>query len=289
MASDARSDSSLQAFAGEPAALSGPSAPGEAGPERAAPGPRRPTIAQALDAGVLIVVSKASQRMQVFRDGEPWLASPVSTGRPGHRTPAGVFPILEKRRYHRSNLYSNAPMPFMQRLTRGGIAIHAGRLPGYPASHGCIRVPFGVARALFELTSTRDTTVVVLNQPVRSAEQARQLALAWPAAPAGSPARPAPASAPVLAAAPALPGSAPPQGPGSAQTIQLAAALSPAEAEAHWTLLVGRHAELGRFSKAIIPATVGARRFFRLRASGPGAHASCAQLKAAGVDCFNVI
>ena len=289
MASDALSDSSLRTLSADPAASVAPIVPSAAVVDAAAATPKRPTIAQALDAGVLIVVSKASQRMQVFRKGEPWLDAPVSTGRPGHRTPAGVFPILEKRRFHRSNLYSNAPMPFMQRLTRGGIAIHAGRLPGYPASHGCIRVPFGVARALFELTSSRDTTVVIVNPPMRTADQALALALAQPASGPRPPAAPLLATAPVLQAS--VPVAAAPAGParGGGQTIQLAAALSPAEAEAHWTQLVDRHAELGQFSKAIIPATVGARRVFRLRASGPGAHAWCSQRKGAGLDCFNVL
>lgn len=76
----------------------------------------------------------------------------VSTGARGHRTPTGEFAILQKREWHRSNLYSNAPMPFMQRLTWDGIALHAGHNPGYPASHGCIRLPHAFARKLFALT-----------------------------------------------------------------------------------------------------------------------------------------
>ena len=70
--------------------------------------------------------------------------STISTGAKGHATPLGDFKILQKNRWHRSNIYSNAPMPFMQRLTWDGIAIHAGHLPGYPASHGCIRLPRGL-------------------------------------------------------------------------------------------------------------------------------------------------
>ncbi|MFC3592517.1 L,D-transpeptidase family protein [Novosphingobium piscinae] len=262
--------------------------------------PTRPTVAEALDSGVLIVISKASQRMDAFRQGEPWLTAPVSTGRSGHRTPAGVFPILEKRRFHRSNLYSNAPMPFMQRLTMGGIAIHAGRLPGYPASHGCIRVSAAVARTLFDVTSSRDTVVVIVNEPVTSADQARQLALAWPRAPAPL-VQPrllvAPGMAQVVLPAPgrarrlvaASRGAAPQAWPATSQTIQLAAALTPQEAEAYWTRLLGRHPDLARFSKVVVPVEIGARRFFRLRASGTGAHASCSQLKTAGTDCFKVI
>lgn len=259
------------------------------------PNPQPPTIAQALQSGVLIVISKASQRMQVFKDGEPWLTSPVSTGRGGHRTPAGVFPILEKQRFHRSNIYSNAPMPFMQRLTRGGIAIHAGYLPGHPASHGCIRVPYGVARSLFSLTRASDTTVVIMNEAIRSDEQARRLALAVqqpqpePAVQRGlvdasaqlpNEPGPAPRAMPLTDAKPR---------PDAGQTIQLAAALSPQEDEARWSWLLSLHPELGRFDKTVVPAVIGSRRYFRLRASGPGAFAYCSQLKSAGIDCFKVL
>jgi hypothetical protein len=76
----------------------------------------------------------------------------VSTGRKGHSTPEGVYAILQKQKWHRSNLYSNAPMPFMQRLTWTGIALHAGHNPGHPASHGCIRMPYAFARELYDLT-----------------------------------------------------------------------------------------------------------------------------------------
>jgi len=79
---------------------------------------------------------------------------------PGHETRAGVFNILEKRRYHRSNLYSGAPMPWMQRLTRSGTALHAGVVPGHPASHGCIRLPFSFAPKLFEMTAVGENVVV---------------------------------------------------------------------------------------------------------------------------------
>ena len=260
----------------------------------AVPVRQTPTIAQALESGVLIVISKASQRMQVFRDGQPWLWSPVSTGRRGHGTPAGVFPILEKQRFHRSNIYSNAPMPFMQRLTSGGIAIHAGYVPNHPASHGCIRVPFAVARSLFGVTRTGDTTVVIMNEAMQSDDQARRLALAVQQPKAASPVSPGLPHGPAQVAndtGPATPpGPADAQpAPGAGQTIQLAAALSPQEAEARWTWLISVHAELGRFDKAVVPVVVGSRRYFRLRASGPGAFTTCSRLKGAGIDCFRVI
>lgn len=97
-------------------------------------------------AAVSILISLPGQIAYVYRDGVLIAASTVSTGKRGKSTPAGEFTILQKREFHRSNLYSNAPMPFMQRLTWTGIALHAGVLPGYPASHGCIRFPREFAR-----------------------------------------------------------------------------------------------------------------------------------------------
>ncbi|MFT3967692.1 MAG: L,D-transpeptidase family protein [Sphingobium sp.] len=100
-----------------------------------------------------IVVSISQQRLYVYRGDRLIGMSTASTGMRGHATPLGDFTILQKRQWHRSNLYSNAPMPYMQRLTWTGIAIHAGHLPGYPASHGCIRLPAAFARQLFSITS----------------------------------------------------------------------------------------------------------------------------------------
>ncbi|UYY59461.1 L,D-transpeptidase family protein [Sphingomonas sp. S2-65] len=110
---------------------------------------------------VAMVVSLAEQRAYVFRGDKLVGVTTVSTGKPGHETPAGEFTILEKKAFHRSNLYSDAPMPFMQRLTWDGIALHAGDLPGRPASHGCIRLPTAFARQLFELTAMGGTVSVV--------------------------------------------------------------------------------------------------------------------------------
>lgn len=99
-----------------------------------------------------LVISIERQRVHVY-DGDRLVGvASVSTGMKGHRTPTGEFPVLQKREWHRSNLYSNAPMPFMQRLTWDGIALHAGHNPGYPASHGCIRLPQVFARKLFGMT-----------------------------------------------------------------------------------------------------------------------------------------
>ena len=90
-----------------------------------------------------IVVSIADQRISVYDDGALIARSSVSTGVPDHPTPSGIFSVISKQRWHRSNLYSDAPMPYMQRITWSGIALHAGVLPGYPASHGCIRLKSG--------------------------------------------------------------------------------------------------------------------------------------------------
>jgi hypothetical protein len=87
-----------------------------------------------------IVVSIDTQTVTLFSNGVRVAQGPVSTGVPGRPTPMGVFSIIEKDRYHHSNLYSNAPMPYMQRITWSGVALHEGVLPGYPASHGCIRI-----------------------------------------------------------------------------------------------------------------------------------------------------
>jgi hypothetical protein len=86
----------------------------------------------------------------------------VSTGKKGHETPTGVFTILEKHEEHYSNLYNNAPMPYMQRLTRDGVALHAGKIPGYPASHGCVRLPYSFSQLLFSATN-KGVTVVIAN------------------------------------------------------------------------------------------------------------------------------
>lgn len=110
---------------------------------------------------VSIVVSIPAQLAYVYRDNELIGISTVSTGSEGRETPVGEFTILQKKEFHRSNLYSNAPMPFMQRLTWDGIALHAGHLPGYPASHGCIRLPRAFARRLFDLTEMGGSVSVV--------------------------------------------------------------------------------------------------------------------------------
>lgn len=101
------------------------------------------------------------QRLYVF-DGDDLVGfATISTGKKGKETPTGAFKILQKKVYHESNIYANAPMPFMQRLTWDGIALHAGHNPGYPASHGCIRLPKPFAQALYDATQM-DGEVVIL-------------------------------------------------------------------------------------------------------------------------------
>jgi L,D-transpeptidase catalytic domain len=114
---------------------------------------------------VTVIISLATQRAYVYRNGVPIGVSTVSTGAPGRETPTGVFVILQKALKHRSNKYSNAPMPYMQRLTWDGVAMHAGRLPGYPASHGCIRLPAAFAKLLFGITKL-GLTVVITDNPL---------------------------------------------------------------------------------------------------------------------------
>ncbi|HEV2816759.1 MAG TPA: L,D-transpeptidase family protein [Allosphingosinicella sp.] len=123
---------------------------------------------------VEIVVSIPRQLAYVYRGGTLIGVSTVSTGRPGHPTPTGRFPILEKHREHYSNRYNNAPMPFMQRLTMDGIALHAGQIPGHPASHGCVRLPLAFARSLF--AATRVGAAVHILDASPSAESALAVA-----------------------------------------------------------------------------------------------------------------
>jgi lipoprotein-anchoring transpeptidase ErfK/SrfK len=101
---------------------------------------------------LVIAVSIGSQRVKIYDANGLFAEAPVSTGMPGHPTPQGVFSVIEKDRYHHSNIYSGAPMPFMQRITWGGVAMHAGVLPGYPASHGCIRMPMDFATKMWGWT-----------------------------------------------------------------------------------------------------------------------------------------
>lgn len=113
-----------------------------------------------------IVVSKDRQSLAVYDGDQVVATSKVSTGKRGHTTPSGIFSILEKQVYHESNLYSASPMPFMQRLTWSGIALHeSNSVPNYPASHGCVRMPKAFAKMLYQMTE-RGVHVVIANQPL---------------------------------------------------------------------------------------------------------------------------
>lgn len=264
-------------------------------------------VSEMLASGVVIVISLSSQQMHVFRDGVFWRSSPISTGKPRKETPQGVFAILQKKRFHRSNLFSNAPMPFMQRLTWDGIAIHAGRLPGYPASHGCIRLPRAFASDLYAITGPTTTAVIIVQAPLASQAEALALAKATDAVvpidpallrrestaarAAITPPERMPAARSIAAPSPpvAVPAPQPARTPAPGdQTIQLAAALSPRLAAAQWEELSSRNPELRAMQMAVIPAIVNGKQYYRLRASAPDAHAKCKALKAAGVACFPV-
>ena len=117
-------------------------------PERAPEGP------------LLILASITEQVAYVYRNGICIARSSVSTGRPGHSTPTGVFTILEKEVHHTSSIYKGAEMPYMERVTWGGIALHAGDLPGYPDSHGCVRLPLEFSKLLFGVTMKGATVII---------------------------------------------------------------------------------------------------------------------------------
>jgi hypothetical protein len=111
-----------------------------------------------------IVVEIAKQEVELYGQNGFIARAPISTGMPGHPTPLGVFTVLSKAKWHQSNIYSGAPMPYMQRITWSGVAMHAGPRPGYPASHGCIRLPEDFAIWLFHTTKV-GARVIVTREP----------------------------------------------------------------------------------------------------------------------------
>jgi hypothetical protein len=113
-----------------------------------------------------MVVSIGGQHVTLYANGQRIEQARVSTGTPGHPTPLGVFSVIEKDRYHRSNLYDSAPMFYMHRLTWSGVAMHEGILPGYAASHGCIRLPTGFVSRLWQITKLGVRVVIARNDPV---------------------------------------------------------------------------------------------------------------------------
>lgn len=112
----------------------------------------------------LFIVSLKSQRAALYANGVLVAHTPISSGTASHPTPTGVFSVIQKNRHHRSNIYSGAPMPYMQRLTWSGIALHQGQLPGYPASHGCIRLPGDFANFLWRTTRLGARVIVTYDE-----------------------------------------------------------------------------------------------------------------------------
>ncbi len=139
-------------------------APAEAKKQKA---PAETGIAD-IDSGdpLFLVVSTGQQKVDVYRGTTLLTTSQVSTGMPAHPTFLGAFSIIEKQRWHHSNIYSGAPMPWMNRITWSGTALHAGVVPGYPASHGCIRLPYSFAPKLFSITRVGDNVVISRDRPV---------------------------------------------------------------------------------------------------------------------------
>ena len=129
----------------------------------------RPTQSRAAGAPLLAIIALAQQRVSVYGASGKIMEAPVSTGVKGRETPAGIYSILEKEEEHHSNLYDDASMPFMERLTWTGIAMHAGALPGYPASHGCTRLSYRFAQELYQVTKP-GMRVVIVREDIAPAE-----------------------------------------------------------------------------------------------------------------------
>jgi hypothetical protein len=129
----------------------------------------RATQSRTASAPLLAIIALAQQRVSVYGASGKIMESPVSTGVKGRETPAGIYSILEKEEEHHSNLYDDASMPFMQRLTWTGIAMHAGALPGYPASHGCTRLSYRFAQDLYQATKP-GMRVVIVREDIAPAE-----------------------------------------------------------------------------------------------------------------------
>jgi hypothetical protein len=147
---------------------------GSSGQSKLAPGQYEWNPQRAPSGPVLVVVSIDNQMAYVYRNGTQIARSTVSTGRAGKNTPTGVFTILQRKVKHESSIYKGAQMPYMQRLTWGGIAMHAGQLPGYPASAGCIRLPYEFSEKVYGVMRNGSTVVITRKgaQPSRSGKPA---------------------------------------------------------------------------------------------------------------------
>lgn len=127
-----------------------------------------------------IVISIRKQQLTLYSGGQVVAHSQVSTGVAGHPTPQGVFSVIEKQIYHESNLYSSAPMPFMQRITWSGVAMHQGVVPGHPASHGCIRLPAAFAKRLWAMTKVGVRVIIAQDEVPLAAISNKRLFTALP-------------------------------------------------------------------------------------------------------------
>jgi hypothetical protein len=125
---------------------------------------RKPAEAKPVSGPLFAILSVSEQHISIYNSAGLVARSKVSTGMPGHRTPTGIFSIIGRERWHRSNIYSGAPMPYMQRITWSGVALHLGVVPGYPASHGCIRLPSGFAQRLWGMTKVGERVVVTARE-----------------------------------------------------------------------------------------------------------------------------
>src|SRR5205085_7520211 len=143
-------------------------------PERLPPGPLQ------------IVISIKKQQLTLYAGGQVVAHSQVSTGVPGHPTPQGVFSVIEKQIYHESNLYSSAPMPYMQRITWSGVAMHQGVVPGHPASHGCIRLPAAFAKRLWGITKVGARVIIAQDEIPLAEISSKRLFTALPLAVGGA-------------------------------------------------------------------------------------------------------
>src|SRR5829696_8074590 len=176
----------LMALTAPTAAQQARPAPSPKQQARPAPPPKEATAPRVAGEPIMAIVSIKSQQVTLY-DANGWiLRAPVSTGTKERETPAGVFAVVERKPDHRSNMYDDAHMPHMQRITWNGIALHGGPLPGYAASHGCVRMPFGFAERLFDKTrigmrviiSPNDAEPVEFSHPALLKPNAEALAAA---------------------------------------------------------------------------------------------------------------
>jgi hypothetical protein len=139
----------------------GTSAP--AAPKERSAKPEEQALARPAGPPLLALVSLKDQRVTIYDADGPILHAPVSSGQTDYETPVGIYAVLQKEAEHYSNVYDDASMPHMHRITWSGVALHGGALPGYPASHGCVRLPYKFAQRLFDLTKVGMRVIVARN------------------------------------------------------------------------------------------------------------------------------